>query len=122
MLGMAKTLRRTAALTALWRALVAGSRGGPSLGRRLGALPRMIRATLRRDYDGRARLAMMAVAAVYVVSPVDFVPEMMLMALGLADDVVVIGWLAGAVLSETERFLHWESRNSRSGRPVAGPG
>ena len=33
-----------AAFTALWRALRAGSRGGPGLGDRLMALPRMIRA------------------------------------------------------------------------------
>jgi hypothetical protein len=42
---MAKTLKRAAAFTALARALSAGSRGGPSLGQRLGALPRMIKAS-----------------------------------------------------------------------------
>ena len=106
---MAKTLQRTAAFRALWRAMTAGTRGGPSLGRRLGALPRMIRASLRGEYDGGARLAMMAVAALYVISPVDLVPEFILVA-GLIDDVAVVGWLAGAVLSETERFLRWEAR------------
>jgi uncharacterized membrane protein YkvA (DUF1232 family) len=107
---MRKTLQRTAAFRALWRALTAGSRGGPSLGRRLGALPRMIRASMRGDYDGGARLAAMALAAVYVVSPVDLVPEALLFAVGLVDDFVVVTWLAGAVLSETERFLRWEAR------------
>jgi uncharacterized membrane protein YkvA (DUF1232 family) len=107
---MAKTLQRTAAFRALWRALTLGSRGGPSLGRRLGALPRMIGATLRGEYDGGSRLAMMAVASLYVVSPVDLVPEALLLVVGLIDDVAVVGWLAGAVLSETERFLRWEAR------------
>jgi uncharacterized membrane protein YkvA (DUF1232 family) len=107
---MAKTLQRTAAFRALWRAMTVGSRGGPSLGRRLGALPRMIRATARGEYDGGGRLAMMAVASLYVVSPVDLVPEALLLVLGLVDDVAVVGWLAGAVLSETDRFLRWESR------------
>jgi uncharacterized membrane protein YkvA (DUF1232 family) len=107
---MAKTLQRTAAFRALWRALTVGSRGGPSLGRRLGALPRMIWASMRGEYDGGARLAMMAVATLYVVSPVDLMPEALLLVAGLVDDFVVVTWLAGAVLSETERFLRWEAR------------
>jgi uncharacterized membrane protein YkvA (DUF1232 family) len=43
-----------------------------------------------------------------VVSPVDFIPEAALLVVGLADDAVMIAWLAGSVLSETERFLEWE--------------
>jgi uncharacterized membrane protein YkvA (DUF1232 family) len=105
---MAKTLRRTAAFTALARALTSGARGGPSISKRLAALPRMIRATLRREYDGGLRLALMTAATVYVVSPIDAVPEAFLLLLGLADDAVMITWLAGSVLSETERFLEWE--------------
>lgn len=94
----------------MWRALLAGRRGGPPLGRRLAALPRLVRATLRGEYDGGGRLALMAVAAVYVLSPVDLVPEVLLLLIGVVDDVVVVSWLAGAVLAETERFLHWENR------------
>jgi uncharacterized membrane protein YkvA (DUF1232 family) len=109
---MGKTLKRTAAFTALARALAAGSRGGPSLGERLRALPRMMRAISRGEYDGGVRLAMMAFATAYVVSPLDVVPELFLTVLGLVDDAVVITWLAGSVLSETERFLEWEARRS----------
>ncbi|MFC7544824.1 YkvA family protein [Plantactinospora sp. GCM10030261] len=107
---MAKSLKRTAALTALARALAAGARGGPSLGARLAALPRMISATRRGEYDGGLRIALMAAATAYVVSPVDLVPEAALMIFGLADDALMIAWLAGSVLSETERFLAWEAR------------
>ena len=107
---MAKTLKRTAAFAALFRALTAGVRGGPSLGKRLGALPRMIRATMRGEYDGGLRLAMMAAATAYVISPLDVVPELFLTVFGLADDAVMITWLAGSVLAETERFLEWEAR------------
>jgi Protein of unknown function (DUF1232) len=107
---MAKRLQRAAAFRTLWRALTAGARGGPSLGRRLGALPRMIRATLRGEYDGGTRLALMALAGIYVVSPVDLVPEALLLVFGLVDDLVVVTWLAGATLAETERFLTWEVR------------
>ncbi|PZF97065.1 DUF1232 domain-containing protein [Micromonospora deserti] len=107
---MGKTLKRSAAFTALARALFAGARGGPSLGARLAALPRMIRATVRGEYDGGLRLALMTAATAYVVSPVDLLPELPLALLGLADDAVVITWLAGSVLAEAERFLEWEAR------------
>jgi uncharacterized membrane protein YkvA (DUF1232 family) len=110
--NMAKTLRRTAAFTALGRALTAGARGGPSLGRRMAALPRMIRASTRGEYDGGLRVAMMAAATVYVVSPVDVVPEVFLLWFGLVDDALMITWLAGTILSETERFLEWEQRQA----------
>ena len=107
---MAKTLKRTAAFTALARALTSGVRGGPSLGTRLAALPRMIRATARGEYDGGLRIAMMTAAAVYVASPIDLVPELFLTFFGLADDMLMVTWLAGSVLAETERFLAWEAK------------
>jgi uncharacterized membrane protein YkvA (DUF1232 family) len=107
---MAKTLKRTAAFTALARALMSGARGGPTIGMRLGALPRMLKATFRREYDGATRVALMAIAAVYVISPFDFIPEAIFLVFGLADDAVVITWLAGTVLSETARFLEWEKQ------------
>ncbi|GAB3139498.1 hypothetical protein GCM10027290_08780 [Micromonospora sonneratiae] len=107
---MAKKLRRTAAFAALARAMTSGARGGPSLGKRLAALPRMIKATARREYDGGLRLALMVAATAYVASPVDLVPEAFLALFGLADDALMITWLAGSVLAETERFLEWERR------------
>jgi hypothetical protein len=110
---MAKTLKRTAAFTALARALMSGSRGGPSLGKRLAALPRMIGATARGEYDGGMRVAMMAAMTAYVVSPIDIIPEAFVLVFGLADDALMITWLAGTVLSETERFLEWEKERGR---------
>ena len=110
---MARTLKRTAAFTALGRALTAGARGGPPLGKRLAALPRMIRASVRGEYDGGKRLGLMAAGLAYVVSPIDLVPEGLLLVFGLADDAVAVAWLAGAVLSETERFLEWERERDR---------
>jgi len=107
---MAKTLKRTAAFTALARALMSGARGGPSIGKRLAALPRMLKATAKGEYDGGMRVALMAAATAYVVSPIDVVPEAFLLVFGLADDAIMITWLAGTVLSETERFLAWEKQ------------
>jgi len=107
---MAKTLKRAAAFTALAKALTAGARGGPSISKRLAALPRMLKATAKGQYDGGLRVAMMAAATAYVVSPIDVIPEAFLLVVGLADDAVMITWLAGTVLAETERFLEWEKQ------------
>jgi uncharacterized membrane protein YkvA (DUF1232 family) len=107
---MARTLRRAAAFSALAKALMSGSRGGPSMGARLAALPRMLKAVARKEYDGGFRVAAMTAAAIYIASPVDFVPELFLTVFGLADDAVMIAWLAGSVLSETDRFIQWEKQ------------
>ena len=110
---MARTLKRTAAFTALARALMAGRHGGPSIAQRLAALPRMLKATAKGEYDGGLRVAAMAAATAYVISPIDLVPEAFLFVFGLADDAIMITWLAGTVLSETERFLEWEKQRDR---------
>ena len=110
---MAKTLKRAAAFSALAKALVSGARGGPSVGKRLAALPRMLRATARGQYDGGMRVALMAAATAYVVSPIDLIPEAFFLVFGLADDAVMVAWLAGTVLAETERFLEWERQRDR---------
>jgi uncharacterized membrane protein YkvA (DUF1232 family) len=105
------TGQRFAAVGAVWRALRAAHRPGtPGIGERLRAVPRLVTATLLGRYSGatRTRLLMMAVAVLYVVSPVDLVPELFVPFLGLVDDAFVVAWLAGAVLLETERFIDWE--------------
>jgi uncharacterized membrane protein YkvA (DUF1232 family) len=111
---MAKTLKRTAAFTALGKALISGVRGGPSLGKRVAALPRMIKATTRGEYDGGKRVALMALATAYIISPIDLIPEAIFLVFGLADDAVAVAWLAGAVLAETERFLEWERQRAHA--------
>jgi uncharacterized membrane protein YkvA (DUF1232 family) len=115
---MASTMRRAAAFTAIWKALASSK--GPSIGQRVGALPRMVWHSLTGRYDGLGRVVLMAAASVYVLSPLDLVPEIALGPIGLLDDAVVATWIAGAVLSETERFLAWE--HVRKGRKGAPPG
>ncbi len=107
---MASRLRRHMAWAALLRVFKPGT---PGLGRRLRAIPRMIRATMRGEYDGKGRLTMMAVSALYILSPIDLVPEGFLLAIGLIDDAAVATFLAGAVFDETERFLEWERQRAR---------
>jgi uncharacterized membrane protein YkvA (DUF1232 family) len=104
---MASTTRRVAAFTALWKALLA-NREGPSIGTRMAAVPRLIWQTLLGRYDGAARLFMILGGIVYVASPIDLLPEALLLIPGLLDDAFIFAWLVGAILSETERFLKWE--------------
>ena len=111
-------LRRRLALVALVRAFKPGS---PGLGRRLAALPRLIRASIRGEYDAGMRLLLMAAASLYIISPLDAIPELFTAFLGLIDDAFVATWLAGALLSETERFLEWE-QSRRVARPTVVPG
>lgn len=108
---MATARSRIVVLTTLYRAArIAMTPGGPSLATRLTALPRLVRETLSGRYAGltAGRLALMAAAVAYIVSPVDLVPEGALLMLGLADDAMVLGWLAAALVTETESFLAWE--------------
>jgi uncharacterized membrane protein YkvA (DUF1232 family) len=108
---MAGALRRRMAWTALLRVFKPGT---PGLGRRVAAVPRMVGATMRGEYDGKGRLAMMGAAAALIVSPIDFVPEAFLLVFGLLDDAAMAVWFAGALLDETERFLAWEREQART--------
>jgi uncharacterized membrane protein YkvA (DUF1232 family) len=117
---MARTLRRVAAFRAIWKAMTA--KGGPSVGERLTALPRMFWYSATGRYDGIGRIVLIAAATAYVASPIDLLPEMVLLLPGLIDDAVVITWIAGAVLGETERFLAWEEgRTPGKQRSNGGP-
>lgn len=101
-----------------------GSRvaGAPSLVARVGALPRLVSATLTGRYRGMStgRLAALALGVVYVLSPVDLVPELVLPLIGLGDDLVVVTFVLSGLLVETEQFLVWE--REEEARRAAGAG
>ena len=104
---------RSRPLLALWAALRGNRRPGqPSAAASLRTLPRLLAATASGHYRGlsRGQLGLMALAAGYVLSPVDLLPETFLLGAGLLDDGVVLAWLAGAVLAETDAFLAWEQQ------------
>ncbi len=106
---------RLAALRGLGTAVGAGARpGAPGLLERLAALPRMVRAAVSGRYRGLSTGRLLAVvgALVYVVSPIDVVPEGILAVFGLADDALVIAWLASALLQDTDGYLAWERDNA----------
>jgi uncharacterized membrane protein YkvA (DUF1232 family) len=104
-------VRRAAYIPILWRVLRNSRRpDAPGFSARFAALPRLVRDTVTGRYRGVSRgwLGLVALAVVYIVSPVDLVPEAFLTVFGLADDVAVIAWVAAAVLVETDRYLEWE--------------
>ena len=110
--------RRVSTMAALVRALRGATRPGePGLGTQLRAVPRWVAATLSGSYQGttRGRLTALAAAALYVLSPVDLVPEAVLPFIGLADDAMVVAWLAGQLLGETDGFLRWERERAAGG-------
>ncbi len=116
---------RLSALRALFTAVrIAARPGGPSLWQRLAALPRMVRATATGRYPGitLGRLALIAGAAGYVVSPIDLMPEVVLGVVGLLDDAVVLGWVATQLVVETESFLEWERARASDGSSRAAAG
>jgi uncharacterized membrane protein YkvA (DUF1232 family) len=111
--------KRWGVVRSLGTALRTATRPGtPGVGTRLASLPRLVRATLRGEYAGTTgrRLLLIVGALLYVVSPVDLVPEMVLPFLGLTDDALVISWIAASLVNETESFLHWERDRDRTVR------
>ncbi len=112
---MAQTAARWAGVLGVARALRAASRpGGPGLGEQLGAVPRMVGASVQGRYDGlsRGRLAMIVVLLLYIISPIDFLPEGLLLVFGLVDDAAIAAVIAGWLLGEADNYLVWEGRST----------
>jgi uncharacterized membrane protein YkvA (DUF1232 family) len=117
-------IRRVAAMKAAWQAVRGTTRpGSPGVTARLRALPRMLSLGFAGRYPhlAKGRLALAVLALLYLVSPIDAVPELFVPILGLGDDALVAAWLAGVLLSETETFLDWERQQfGAQGRVVIG--
>ena len=74
----------------------------------------------RAAYPGlaKSRIALAALGVIYVLSPVDAMPELLIGVFGLGDDAFVTAWVVGALLGETDAFLRWEA--ARGPRVVVG--
>lgn len=117
-MAVAKSMRWGAFRSLATAVRTATRPGTPGFGARMTALPRLVRATVRGEYVGttRGRLLMLVAALLYVVSPIDLVPELLLPILGLGDDALLITWIAASVVNETESFLNWERDRDRTVR------
>ncbi|MER7210801.1 YkvA family protein [Streptosporangium sp. NPDC000239] len=106
---MAKAARAAQA----WRVYKQVSQpGSPGLITRLRTVPRMVGAVTRGRYPGmsKSRLAMLGLGVVYILSPIDVIPDFLAL-VGVADDFGVLLWLTASLLGESGRYLDWERRN-----------
>ncbi|WP_017589316.1 YkvA family protein [Nocardiopsis ganjiahuensis] len=103
---------RAAAGAAAWQ-VIQNTDSKVSLWERARSIPRMLGAKLRGRYPelGGGKLFMMLVLVGYIISPIDFVPELIFSVFGLVDDVAVAVWLTTMALGESERFVVWERQN-----------
>jgi uncharacterized membrane protein YkvA (DUF1232 family) len=94
-----------------WRRRVASGEPRPvgNVFQRARALPRLLRTARRGDYEGlpKSRIALWLGAIVYLVSPVDVLPEF-LPIIGFTDDAGLLVWLLTSVSAASGLFLRWE--------------
>ncbi|MEU1723767.1 YkvA family protein [Actinomadura sp. ATCC 39365] len=105
---MAKAARAAAA----WRTYREVTKPGtPGMLTRVRAIPRMIGAVTRGRYEGmgKGKLALMALGVVYILSPVDVIPDFLVL-IGVADDFGVFLWLIASLLGESGRYVEHERR------------
>jgi len=81
-------------------------------------LGRMFRAMLKRQYRVVPWLSIGAVvlALVYVIDPIDFIPDYIPF-VGYIDDAVVLGILWRALQRDVKKFLIWEEKQRNPSSP-----
>jgi len=115
------TPRQLAAAAAVGRAVRSGTDPGtPGMLERVKLIPAMLADTLTGRFPllSRSRLAVMLLGVLYIVSPVDLVPESALLLLGLTDDVLVAGWLAATTLDAAGEYATWRTVQASQGRAI----
>ncbi|MDI5984469.1 YkvA family protein [Halomonas sp. M4R5S39] len=92
------------------------------MGRALRLFLPMTRDVLLRRYRPVpwAAFLWMLAALAYLVSPLDLIPDMLLV-LGLVDDVVIVGWLLTRVDRRLAGYRAWRARRE-GGDPPSGEG
>jgi uncharacterized membrane protein YkvA (DUF1232 family) len=104
------TPRQVAVAAAAARAVKAGTAAGtPSMGERLRLVPAMVVDALAGRFPAltRSRMAMLLLGVLYVVSPVDLLPESVMLLFGLTDDVLVAGWVVASTLDAAGEYAMW---------------
>jgi len=83
--------------------------GAPGLGSRVLALPRLVRDVLRHRYPGVGPgklLLLLALTGVYLLSPLDAIPDVIPL-LGWTDDTAVLLWFLTGLTRESGRYVEW---------------
>lgn len=92
---------------------VKASNGRHPLGKRVLAVPPMIWATLRRRWPGapKGRIFIGLAGIVYLVTPIDLMPEVFLGPFGIGDDIALAAASVAALLSAAEAYLDMRDGN-----------
>ncbi|GAB3290949.1 YkvA family protein [Parasphingorhabdus pacifica] len=93
--------------------------GGPV--RRVKAIPRMIAASWRGRYAAlpRYQTVLWAAAVVYLIWPIDLVPELLPL-VGISDDIGVGAWLLTSLYAESGNYLGQAGRTTSGGHEDSG--
>ena len=65
-----------------------------------------------KDYS-KGKMLLCVAAIVYVVTPLDFLPDFIMFA-GLVDDVAVVGWLVNHLHDELVHYKAWKEKNAQN--------
>ncbi|ADB34898.1 protein of unknown function DUF1232 [Kribbella flavida DSM 17836] len=86
------------------------------------ALPRLLKAARSGEYPGlpTSRMALWGFALLYLVSPIDVLPEL-LPIIGVADDAGVAVWLFTSVSTAAGLYLRHERERGLPGKPQPRP-
>lgn len=86
------------------------------------ALPRLWKTWRSGKYPElpRSQVLLWAVALVYLVSPIDLVPEL-LPVIGVTDDAGVLVWLLSSLSVTSGAYLRWEKDHRDTGRGIESP-
>jgi uncharacterized membrane protein YkvA (DUF1232 family) len=86
---------------------VKASQGKHPLGQRVLAVPAMLWATMRRRWPGapKGRIFIGIAGIVYLITPIDLMPEAILGPFGIPDDIALAAASVAALLSAAEAYL-----------------
>lgn len=91
--------------------LESSSRSKPFI-KKLPALKRMILSIINGNYKTKKRNFILAfITIIYVLSPIDFIPDFIL-GLGLLDDVALILFALSRISKEIDKFVLWEKEKN----------
>jgi len=84
--------------------------------RKLPDIYRMFKAMIQKKYKPNYRgFILPAIALVYLISPIDFVPDF-IPVIGLMDDVAIIAFIIPFLLKEVEKYLIW--KGEKEAKPI----